>query len=66
MHAKDLIVDFEQHALAIKAMTTDETPMPLVPYFPPFLSLYATGTQVPGGFSTDDDDESNQGYSCHR
>ncbi len=59
MHTEDLIVDFKQNALAIRAMTTHNTPMP---YFPPFLSLYATGTQVPGGFGDDKDDEGAQGY----
>ncbi len=40
-------------------MTTNKPPMP---YFPPFLSLYATGTQVSGGFGNNEDDEGIQGY----
>jgi len=34
-----------------------------MPYFPLFLSLYATGSQVPGSFSNDEDDQGDQGYS---
>jgi len=61
MHAEDLISDFEQGSLAIKvAIAYQKTTMPFIPYFPPFLSLYATSTQIPSSFN---DDEEDQGYS---
>ena len=61
MHAKDLISEFE--APAIKTIVAcQEATMPFIPYFPLFLSAFATEPHLSGSFD-EKDNESNQGYS---
>ena len=62
MHAKDLILDFKTPAIRTIAACQEIT-MPFVPYFLPFLSLYATGSCIPSALNNEDDDKSDQGYS---
>jgi hypothetical protein len=61
MHTEDLISDFESAAPAAlrAAVTYQEKTMP---FFPSFLSLYATGSSIPGSFKEEDYND-NQGYS---
>ena len=66
MHAEDLISDFEKDTSTVikAAVACQEATMPLVPYFPPFLSIYAASTRLPGSLNIEDDDnKSDQGYS---
>jgi len=65
MHAKDLILDFEKDTLTVMkaAVACQESTMPFVPYFPPFLSTYAAEPHLPGSLDMEEDNESDQGYS---
>jgi hypothetical protein len=66
MHTKDQISDFKKGASTVinAAIACQEATMPLVPYFPPFLSTYAASTHIPSSLNIrNDDNKSDQGYS---
>jgi hypothetical protein len=64
MHAENLILDFKKNPSTVikAAIAYQEVTMPFVPYFSPFLSIYATEPCLSRSFN-DEDNESNQGYS---
>jgi hypothetical protein len=61
MHAEDLILDFKSAApAALKAAVACQEKT--MPFFPSFLSLYATGLSIPGSLEEEDYND-DQGYS---